>query len=268
MRQLVSEAEARLDGSVERIVVIAIVRAGKHLDASEGVKHSRNGQRRHHIWVEPVHAVITLGPGQRKFVTKPQVQSQFGCDLVVVLAEKREAETLGAHPIVESLLARRATAAAVFGVAHARKEARERISTGRFAGNTGDLRGGPAVEFKVTGRPAGLDEVDPVQPALGAEFQVVPSAEPTDRTAPVMRVLALAQDCEGLRTDGSVVAVSEFDEWNRIEAGIEISGKARAGVKIAEVGKFPAHAVGKLKTTHPPVGEGHNHRWAEGARVI
>src|SRR5215467_8911227 len=221
MRQLVSEAETRLDGSVERIVVVAIVRVGKHLDALEGVKYSWYGQRRRRIRVEPVHAVITLGPGQREFVTKPQVQSQLGSDLVIVLAEKREAETLGAHPIVESLLARRATAAAVFGVAHARKEARERISAGRFVGNAGDLRGGPAVECKIAGSPAGLDEVDPVQPALGAEFQVVPSAEPIDRTTPVMRVLAFAQDCEGLRTDGSIVAVSEFDEWNRLEAGIE-----------------------------------------------
>src|SRR5215467_2842314 len=268
MRQLVSEAETRLDGSVERIVVVAIVRVGKHLDALEGVKYSWYGQRRRRIRVEPVHAVITLGPGQREFVTKPQVQSQLGSDLVIVLAEKREAETLRAHPIVESLLTRRAAAAAVFGIAHARKKARDRISAGRFVGNTGDLRGGPAVECEVAGRPTGLDEVDPVQPGLGAEFQVVPPSQPTDRTAPVMGVLTLAQNCEGLRTNGSVVAVAEFDEWNRLEAGIEISRKAGAGVKIAEVGEFPAHAVGKVKTAHPAVGKSHNHRWAEGARVI
>src|SRR4029450_4142895 len=142
----------------------------------------------------------------------------------------REPKALGTDKVVESLLARSATAAAVLRIAYAGEEARERVSASAIVGDARDFRCGPAVKLEVAGWPAWLNEVDSMHAAFCAELKVMPAAKPADRTAKVMRVLPFAENSEGLRTDRGVVAIAEFDQRQSLETVVEICRESGAGV--------------------------------------
>ena len=80
------EAETRLDVFPVRIPVAAHAGAVEQLSAMKRTQ-AGYGERRHNIWIEPVHAIVAFGSGQGHVVAKSQIQSQFGSDLPVVLDE-------------------------------------------------------------------------------------------------------------------------------------------------------------------------------------
>src|SRR5437667_811816 len=243
MGQLIGKAEARLDGLSKRFVIVAGMGAGKDFGPMQCVKNSRHGERRDRIWIQPVHAIEPLGARQRAFIAKAQVQRELWSHFVVVMAKERVPEALSTDKVVESLLARSATTAAVLRIAYTSEEAGERVSASAFVGNARDLRCGPTVKLEVAGRPARLDEVDSMQAAFRAELKVMFAAKPTYRASEVMRVLPFAEYGERLRADGRVVAVAKFDKRKRVETGVEIGRKSGAGIQRTEIRELSADAM-------------------------
>jgi hypothetical protein len=86
-----------------------------------------------------------------------------------------------------------------------------------------------------------------VQTAFSAKLEVMPSAQPTDCTAEVVRILTFPQNGKRLRANGCVIAVAEFDGRNGIETVVEIGRKSCTGKERIKIRKLSADTMGKSK---------------------